>query len=343
MKTITVLLLLLGVIFSTNAQIKFKVECSVINTDSLKEANVFAFGDVKFTNTQIKIEGSKFIIEGEAKHPCLAVINTDKVRGGLGLWLSNGNYSATFYVKKHSSELFLLQPFSVNGSTESNNYLQFINLKNDLVDIQSDRLKRNVLKCQFLEEFISEQKNSYLSLHFLKSEIKDCGTQKIKELFNTLTEELQNSENGKRLVSEIEKVEQNSIGTKISDFTLTDINGVNINASSTIKSYTIISFWASWCAPCRTENQILNNHLSLFKDKSIQLIGISLDENKNDWENAVRKDKLNWLQLSDLKGFENDISKKFKITSIPYLIMVDKDMKIVASDYSNIMKIIQDL
>jgi peroxiredoxin len=273
------------------------------------------------------------------------VINTDKVRGGLGLWLSNGNYSATFYIKKYNNanNLVLLQPFSVFGSDEAQDYIKFIQLNNDLVEIQKDVLKRNILKSVFLEEFIQKHKNSHLALFFLQSSMIDCGTSKIKELFALLSSELQQSDEGMRLLKEIEKIEQNSIGSKINDFTIKDMLGENKTASTIIKSYTILSFWSSWCAPCRVKNQELVKQYSLFKDKSVQLINISLDYNKKHWENAVKKDNLHGLQLSELKGFESAIVKQFKITSIPYTLLVDKDLKIVAIGYDNILAVIKSL
>ncbi len=338
MKAINIFLILFAISFTSYSQIKFKIECTILNADSLTEATLMDFDQNQYKQKVIPIIDNKFTIEGEAKHPGLIIVGSDKVKGGLGLWATNGTYEATFYVKGK-----LLQPFSANGSQEASDYIQFFNQQNGLLNIEPDLLKRNTIKTQILENFVKSHLNSYLSLFYLQSAFYYCNSQKVKELFNLMPNNLKESNEGIRLASEIVKVENNAIGNTIFDFELPDANNEKVKASKFIHSYTVIDFWAPSCGPCRIDNRKLSKNQSIFDDKAIKLLSISLDPDTNIWKNAIEKDGMKWTQLIDKEGFKSETSSQFKITSIPYLIMVDKQMKIVALGYEDIIKFAEKL
>lgn len=152
------------------------------------------------------------------------------------------------------------------------------------------------------------------------------------------------TETGERLLKKIENAETNAIGTKISGFSLPDVNGKLVTVDSTAKTWTILHFWDSWCGPCRVENRNLIGHQKLLKEKGVKLIGISLDETKDTWLKSIEKDKIAWLELNKLKPWnENEIIKQFKIYSIPYSILIDENMVIQSIGMNNIIAKIQGL
>ncbi|HUZ60148.1 MAG TPA: thioredoxin-like domain-containing protein [Hanamia sp.] len=74
------------------------------------------------------------------------------------------------------------------------------------------------------------------------------------------------------------------------------------------------------------------------------MISISVDMNKQDWEDAIKKDNLSWIQACDLKSPDhNIISRDFGIVIIPTNFLIDKEGKIVAKDLmdENIEKVLQ--
>ncbi len=96
-------------------------------------------------------------------------------------------------------------------------------------------------------------------------------------------------------------------------------------------SYTYIDFWASWCAPCRAE---MPNSKKLKEEyKNINFIYISTDENHSSWEKAMKQIGLSETESYLLpKGNDSEIIKKFKITSIPRYMIINKDGKVINQD-----------
>jgi thiol-disulfide isomerase/thioredoxin len=92
----------------------------------------------------------------------------------------------------------------------------------------------------------------------------------------------------------------------------------------------LIDFWASWCGPCREENPNVLKAYRQYHSKGFTILGVSLDDNKEKWLEAVRKDGLPWTQVSDLRGWKNAVAVLYGVQGIPMNYLVDKDGKIMA-------------
>lgn len=114
-------------------------------------------------------------------------------------------------------------------------------------------------------------------------------------------------------------------------FTMNDIEGKTISVKDefTKHTITIIDFWASWCGPCRQEMPNLVKTYKKYKDKGLGIIGVSLDEDEEQWKNAIKEMDMSWLQLSDLQGWNNSAAQMYGIQSIPFTIIVDKNGSVI--------------
>ena len=94
----------------------------------------------------------------------------------------------------------------------------------------------------------------------------------------------------------------------------------------------MVDFWASWCGPCRAANPAL---LELYNDnnqKGFNIVGISLDNNAEKWIEGIAQDKLPWPQMSDLGGWQNEISTFYGIQFIPQNLLIDANGVIVGKN-----------
>lgn len=121
---------------------------------------------------------------------------------------------------------------------------------------------------------------------------------------------------------------------KYEHFEMPDMAGKKISTSTLTagKKYTFIDFWASWCVPCRAQGRALVPLYKRYRDQGFGVIGVSLDTDAIPWKKAIAADGYSWTNLSDLKGFESPVIKKFGINGIPRNILVDSKGAVVATD-----------
>lgn len=112
------------------------------------------------------------------------------------------------------------------------------------------------------------------------------------------------------------------IGQTSPDFELKDLNGQLTKLSSLRGKYTLIDFWASWCGPCRKEIPNLKKVYAEYKDKGLQLIGVSIDNSEAAWQKAVKEEQLDYLQLNDPK---NITGKLYNFNGIPFIILISPE------------------
>jgi len=192
--------------------------------------------------------------------------------------------------------------------------------------------ERNILKKERYKktrEFIAVHPTSFFSLYLI-SLYREYD--EIKPLYGALGQSAKQTVQGQRFAKNLAVLEKNQLGMQMTDFTQSDIKGHPVKFASFKGKYVLVDFWASWCMPCRAENPNVLKAYNAFKDKGFTVIGISLDDKAANWKKAVRDDKMPWTQLSDLKGWKNDLSVSLGIQAIPSNFLIDPSGKIIAKD-----------
>lgn len=136
--------------------------------------------------------------------------------------------------------------------------------------------------------------------------------------------------NSTRLKKELEAARSLMVGGTAPDFSQETPEGDALSLSALRGKVVLIDFWASWCGPCRQENPNVVRVYQKYKDKGFEILSVSLDNKKDRWLQAIEKDGLDWLHVSDLKGWQNEVAQMYDVHSIPQTILLDPEGKILA-------------
>ena len=169
----------------------------------------------------------------------------------------------------------------------------------------------------------------YFLLTYYPAELIDNATR--AKLIKKMPEELRRRPAIKEVEKAIAAAEKTGEGATIQDFSQTALDGSSVSLLEEVKKnkVTVIDFWASWCGPCRQEMPFMIQLYDRYQPKGMGIIGISLDQEQNAWQQATDAMGVKWPQMSDLKGWENAIAQHFQVNSIPHTIVVDQSGKIL--------------
>ena len=153
-------------------------------------------------------------------------------------------------------------------------------------------------------------------------------TEDMKPWYEALADEAKNSHYGQMVKEELYPA--GMVGTAVPEFTVKDKDGKEMTLATLRegKKYVLIDFWASWCNPCRKEIPNLKNLYKQYGDKGFQIVSISIDKQKADWEKALKEEQLPWPNFLD----DTSIASLYKVKFVPAMYLIDTDGVMVAEN-----------
>ena len=92
----------------------------------------------------------------------------------------------------------------------------------------------------------------------------------------------------------------------------------------------LVDFWASWCGPCMGEVPYLVEDYAKYHKKGFEIYGVSLDRAREPWLKAIETKGLVWVNVSELKFWDDEAAKQYAVRSIPSNFLISSDGTIVA-------------
>ena len=176
-----------------------------------------------------------------------------------------------------------------------------------------------------ISSWVTQHNKSFVSpLVMILNYANDGESTAMRKLFNGFSPDVKNSYYGNFLNNVIVQKEELAarlaklnVGSIAPLFSQADPSGKPVSLESFRGKYVLIDFWASWCGPCRQENPNVVRTYNKFKGKNFEILGVSLDNNKSRWLEAIEEDQLTWAQVSDLKYWSNAVAVQYGVQSIP--------------------------
>lgn len=297
-------------------------------------------------------KNGSFVFKGRVKEPCYAMLFTHDYRLKVDLFIDTGKIVI-------NGDINAVEETNVKGSRIVNEYAAY---NKSVVDSRKpvqkiyeawmsayqagDSLKSSEYQQRFITardsqsvaqangqlKFIQQHPGSYVSAWELIHRIDGHSLQQGIALYDGLSPTIQQSKQGQEIANRIALLSKVATGNVAPVFKQASLDNKSVSLADYKGKYVLLEFWASWCGPCRAEIPNLINEYEQFKGKGFDILSVSLDDDKVKWKTAVQQHNMPWAQVSDLKGWKNDVARLYGINAVPANFLIDPEGKIVAQN-----------
>ncbi len=344
------LLFFIGCSTSENSGDGFTINATLEGVDDGTVVYLEVVGDNELTKLDsANIDNGSVEISGQVDYPQMAYLRIGESGNVINLFIENADIDIVSDINK-------LDETEVKGSSTHDDYVAFMAVTKPFEEesqkiiaeyreaaAKGDQEKVNeIMKVyeglsdrqnEAIETFVKGNTNSFLAPFIIRRYLVfELDGDQITALLEPIAEEVHVSEDYKELAKRAEILNKVAIGQPAVDFALNDPEGNPISLSSFKGKYLLVDFWASWCRPCRIENPNVVKVYKDFKDKGFEILGVSFDEDRAKWLDAIQADQLTWMHVSDLKGWKSMAAGIYAVNSIPHTVLIDPDGIIIAKN-----------
>ena len=154
--------------------------------------------------------------------------------------------------------------------------------------------------------------------------------EQLEQAFGQFDVKVQQSKWGKAIRESIELRQRIEPGRLAPEFTLARRDSSLVSLADYRGKVVVLDFWASWCRPCRASFPWVREFYEEYREKGVEIIGVSIDENKASWEKALDEERLPWPQVIDeIEKGRSRVGGLYHVLAVPMFVVVDKEGKIV--------------
>lgn len=295
------------------------------------------------TLASAKMNRGVFFIQGKVTTPDVAYIRPEGTQAVIPIMLENANFQI----------LANAQGVKIVGGEAQERYDRYVKLQNDTHAEQNrvqqalqeayqagDEMKMQGLQNVFSkyvekarkqeQEMFDSLTTSFVGMYLLASNMQQMPAAMLRERYDKFPANLQQSPNGKAVADYLEQAERIMEGKEAPDFSLPNVEGDTISLNKVKGKVKIVDFWASWCAPCRKEMPTLVKLYKHYQTKGLEIISVSIDDKADAWKRAAFEEGITWKSVRATDGAKSDIIPLYGIKSIPFILILDANNKIIA-------------
>ena len=306
-----------------------------------------------FIKDSTTVQSNNFKFQGISSTPQISYIQVEGVNGYVLAILENGDIKADLFkdsiskskvygtksnddfIKYKSETKFLVDDMN-NISYEAQDAIMTGDVETAM-DLEKEYKSKEREVMLYEWDFIIDNLDSYMSALLLEVFMIENKVNKdsIIDVYESFSNRIKVSDVGKNIADLLRQYENPiEVGETAPDFTAPSINGSDVTLSKEVSqnNVTLLDFWAAWCRPCRVENPNLVRLYKAYNKDGFDIIGVSLDRTKEQWEQAVEDDNLLWTQVSNLNFWNDPIARRYSIRAIPQSFLINKEGVVIGKN-----------
>ena len=280
------------------------------------------------TRYSIKIDGARYPIGFFSENKDVNIIGDFNDNRNIIAHASNAQQLINEYnaENKKFNERFNELHHEYRTATQLNDQAAIERIENEYNKIENNKNNYQTL-------FLTKNSNSFVAPYILYNNRYNYELTELEDFVNNFNINEEN-DYSKLLDEYIAILQRVDVGQPYLDFTQETPEGDLLSLSELVgkSKLLLIDFWASWCGPCRAENPNVVEVYNEYHEKGFDVLGVSLDMQKENWIKAIEDDGLIWHNISDLKYWNNEAAKSYGISSIPSNLLLDENGIIIAKN-----------
>ena len=173
--------------------------------------------------------------------------------------------------------------------------------------------------------YLRENPSSFASVLLLRGSFYSLDLEEFESALDALDPSLHRMEEYQYMAGLLERQKEVAVGQPYKDFGLDTPEGENLRVSDIHDgNVLLIDFWASWCGPCRHANPELVEIYKDYNDRGFEILGVSLDQDRTSWLEAIEEDNLTWHHISDLEYWNSKGARLYGVPAIPHTVLIDR-------------------